>query len=40
MASLQWLIGDSGRVVGYAEVEIPPVVHRYGSLGTQHVVYM
>jgi len=32
--------GYSGRIVGYTEVEIPPVVHRYGKLGTRHVVYM
>ena len=29
-----------GRLVGNAEVEIPPVVLRYGKLGTRHVVYM
>jgi len=30
----------NSRIVGYTEVEIPPVVHRYGKLGTRHVVYM
>jgi len=29
----------TGRVVGYTEVEILPLV-RYGKLGTRHVVYM
>jgi len=30
----------NSRIVGYTEVAIPPVVHRYRKLGTRHVVYM
>jgi hypothetical protein len=30
----------SGSFIVYTEVEIPPVVRRYGKRGTRHVVYM